>query len=99
MLQPRRDATATLGAERGHQFRTEHLHRDLALVLDVLGEIHRGHAAATELPLQAVAVGEGRGETIPGLIHSDQPFPMAALVRAGGHGRPPIEHQVNPARG
>ena len=30
-----------------------------AMVLEVLGEIHRGHAALAQLPLNAVAVSEG----------------------------------------
>ena len=47
-----------LGAEHGGQFRLQHLDRDLAVVLQVLGEVHRGHAAGAELALDAVAVGE-----------------------------------------
>ena len=35
---------------------------DLAAVLEVLGEVDGGHAALAELALEAVAVGEGRGE-------------------------------------
>ena len=36
------------------------LMRDLAVVLQVLGEVDRGHAALAQLALDAVAVGEGR---------------------------------------
>ena len=39
---------------------------DPAIVLEVLGEVHRGHAAGAELALEAVAVGEGEAETIEG---------------------------------
>ena len=47
-----------LGAEHGAELRLEHLDRDLAIVLEVVGEIDRGHAALAELPLDAVAVGK-----------------------------------------
>ena len=32
------------------------------MMLDVLGEIYRGHAALTELALEGVAVGQGRSK-------------------------------------
>jgi len=35
----------------------QHLERDCAIVLAVLGEIDRGHAAATELTLDLVLIG------------------------------------------
>jgi hypothetical protein len=44
--------------DRGH-LRLQHLERDFASVLDVVGQIHRGHAALAELPLDAVAAAEG----------------------------------------
>ena len=47
------------GAERGGELGPQHLDRDLAVVLEVLGEIDGGHAALAELALDAVAVGEG----------------------------------------
>ena len=48
-----------LGAEHGGELRLQHLDRDLAIVLQVLGEIDRRHAALAELALDAVAIGEG----------------------------------------
>ncbi len=48
----------SLGAEHRGQLRPQHLDRDLAVVLQVLGEIDRGHAALAQLPLDAVAVGQ-----------------------------------------
>ena len=48
-----------LGTERGRQLRPKNLHRHPAVVLQVLGEVHRGHAALAQLPLDAVAVGQG----------------------------------------
>ena len=49
----------TLGPEGEHQRGAEHLYRDLALVLDVVREIDRGHPARAELAVDAVAVCEG----------------------------------------
>ncbi len=57
MLQPGGEldlAEEALGAERGGQLGVEHLERDRAVVLQVLGEEDRGHAAAPELPLEGV---------------------------------------------
>ena len=53
-----------LGAEHGGEFGLQHLERDLALVLEVLGEIHGRHAALPELALDAVAIGQRRRETL-----------------------------------
>ena len=62
MAEPRRDldlADKPFGAERGSEFGTEDLYGHLALVLKVLGEVDRGHAARANLPLDGVAAGEG----------------------------------------
>ena len=48
-------ALEALGAERGGQLGVEHLERDRAVVLEVLGQVDRGHAAAPELALERVA--------------------------------------------
>ena len=53
-----------LGAEDRGQLRAQDLDGDLAVVLEVLRQVHRGHAALAQLPLDAVAVGEGGGERI-----------------------------------
>ena len=67
MLQ-RRDrldlAQEPLGADDGGQLGPENLDRDLAVVLQVLGQIDRGHAALAELALDAVAAAEGGGERV-----------------------------------
>ena len=52
----------SLGAEDGGEFGTEDLEGDFAVVAEVVREIDRGHAALTEFAVEAVAVGEGRGE-------------------------------------
>ena len=66
MLQPGREldlALESLRAERGRDRGQEHLERDGALVPEVAGEVHRGHAAAAELALDEVAVGQGVAKT------------------------------------
>ena len=63
MLQIRRGldlGEEPLGADHRGELRPQHLDRDLAVVLEVLRQIHRRHAARAQLPLDAVAVGEGR---------------------------------------
>ena len=60
-------AQESLGADHGRQLRPQHLDRDLAIVLEVLGEVHRRHAALAQLPLDAVAVGERGGKAV-GLV-------------------------------
>ena len=55
-------AQEPLGAERGRQLRVQHLERHRAVVAEVGREIDRGHAAAAELALERVSVGQGRRE-------------------------------------
>ena len=55
-----------LGTERGGELGAEHFHRDLAVVLEVLGEIDGGHAALAELPRNRVAVGESGADGVEG---------------------------------
>ena len=45
-----------LGAERRGELRMEQLERDRAVVLEVLGQPDRGHAAAAELAVERVAL-------------------------------------------
>ena len=45
-----------LGAECGGELGAENLDGHLAMVLEVLGEVDRGHAALAELALDAVAI-------------------------------------------
>ena len=54
----------SLSAEHGGELRLEQLERHLAVVLHVLAQIDRRHAAFAELALDAVATGEGGVETI-----------------------------------
>ena len=55
-----------LGADHGGELGAEDLDGDLALVAEVLGEVHGGHAALAELALDPIAVGEGRAEEVEG---------------------------------
>ena len=60
-------AQEALGTERRSELRPQHLDRDVAVVLDVVGEIHGGHPAPAKLPLDGVAALEGfveRGEIV-----------------------------------
>ena len=67
----------TLGAEGGGQLWAEDLEGDLALVLEILSEVHRGHPAPVAFALDAVAVGEaaarrggtGDSDTLPNVGH------------------------------
>jgi hypothetical protein len=45
-------ALEALRAERRGQLGMQHLHRDRAIVPEVLGEVHRRHATAAELTLE-----------------------------------------------
>ena len=56
-----------LGAERGGELRVQDLQRDRPVVLEVVGEVDRGHPPAPELALDRVAVGQSGLErpTIP----------------------------------
>ena len=49
-------------AQHGGQLRAEHLERDVAVVLEVVGQVDRGHAALAELVVEPVAVLKGGGQ-------------------------------------
>jgi len=51
-------AEEPLAAEPGGDLGVEHLESDGAIVLEVLGQVDRGHATGTEIALDPVAVGE-----------------------------------------
>jgi hypothetical protein len=52
-----------LGAQRVRQLGMEDLQGDGAVVPDIAGQVDGGHAAAAELALEHVAVGQGGLET------------------------------------
>ena len=73
MLQRRRRLDLlheSLGAEHRGELGLEHFDRNLAIVLEILGEIDRGHAARAELALDAVAARERNAQaTLVGTHH------------------------------
>jgi hypothetical protein len=50
--------------DRGGDVWLEDLYRDIAPMLEVLGKVDRGHAAATELAFDHVAIGEYARESV-----------------------------------
>ena len=62
-------AQEALGAERRGELGVQHLERDGAVVPEVAGEVDGGHAAATELALEAVAVSHCRLEVLRQIGH------------------------------
>ena len=62
-------AQKALGADDRGELWLQHLDRDLAIVLEVVGEIDRRHAAGPKFALDAVVVGERGGEAGEGVGH------------------------------
>ena len=62
-----------IGGQLRAYLRLEHLDRHLAVMLEVLGEVDRGHAAGAELPLDGVAVGEEGLEAFDGHRPASEP--------------------------
>ena len=58
------------GAEDRGQLGLQHLDRDLAVVLDVVGEVDGRHAALAELTLDLVFVGQGGVQSFEEFGHS-----------------------------
>ena len=52
----------SLAAELGRDVGPEHLERDIAIVFEIVREVHRGHAALTQFAVEAVAVAQGVGK-------------------------------------
>src|SRR2546426_3199280 len=89
MLQLCREADLSeepLGAEDGRKLRAEHLERDGAIVLEIAGEIDRGHATAAELALDRVTAREG------GLKAADEIAHRGAAVTRASAARPSFHH-------
>jgi hypothetical protein len=72
MLQVGRDLDLLqepVGPDHGCQLRQQYLQRHVAVVLQIAGQIHRGHAALAKLPLDHVAVGQSRLQLLGYLRH------------------------------
>ena len=63
VLQPRRRldfGEEAIAAECSTEIGVQHLDGDVAVVLEIMREIHGGHPAGAELAVDAIAVGEGQ---------------------------------------
>ena len=72
MLQPRRGADLgeeAFATEGRTKIGMQHLDGDIALVPQIMREVHGGHAAGAEFALDAVAVGEGGGKPSGDVAH------------------------------
>lgn len=75
MVEPGRDldlGEESLDTEHRTELRSEDLEGDLALVLEVGGEVDGGHAAGTQGALDPVLVGKGGSEDVEGFGHGDK---------------------------
>jgi hypothetical protein len=66
MLEPCRDFDLTeepVGAQAGGQLRAQHLDGDLAVVLQVLRQVHRPHPSLPERALEAISVAQRFGQS------------------------------------
>ena len=99
MLEPCEDADLAgeaIRPECRRQLRAQHLHGNLAVVLQVIGEVDRGHPADPDLSLDRISRGEGASKTVDWLwhwpilqagshpSHGDRPRPR---LRGGGKGQ------------
>ncbi len=66
------------GPEDSRQLRSQYFDRHLALVLQVLGQVDRRHAAFAEVAFDLVAVGEG-GREPGGYLRHQAKLPLAGL--------------------
>ena len=58
-----------IGADDGGELGAQHLHRDLAIVLQIVREIDGGHSAGAELVLETVAIGQRGDEARRRVFH------------------------------
>ena len=70
-----------LGAEYGREFRLEQLERDLAIVFEIVAQVHRGHAAFAEMAENTIAAVE-RGVEAVGLCGHELMVRMKARQRS-----------------
>ncbi len=89
----------TLGPKDGREFGAQHLDRDLALVLQVLSEVHGRHAAFAQVAFDLVAVSEGGRESGGDLGHEKSKDtgrlrrPRVSRSRNGLHGTERLVHK------
>jgi hypothetical protein len=73
-----------LGADDGRELGAQHLHRDPAVVAEVLGEVHRGHAARADLVLEAVMAGQRTRDSRRQAAHGCSSRPRAPWAERSG---------------
>ena len=74
-----------LGADDRGELGAQHLERDLAVVAQVVREVDGGHAARPELALDAVAVGQRRGQALVRVAHRGRNRENMSRRRSVGH--------------
>src|SRR5204863_4399815 len=67
--------------EGGREVGAQNLERDRSIVLEIVREIHRRHAAGAELTLDTITIGECGGESVNRSVH------LAFAVRRPMSGR------------
>ena len=89
VVEPRRDADLpqeALTGERLRELRLEHLDGHVAVVLEVVREVHGGHAALAELALHAVAAVERGSQATRAVVRGRSKDPLLAVA----HLAPPV---------
>ena len=82
-------AQEALGADGGSELGAQDLERDGPIVPEVAGEIDGGHAAASELALDAVAIGQGGRQEVGRLgQRGDRRMPSGVRVGYRANGLP-----------
>jgi hypothetical protein len=70
--------------ERRTQVRVQDLDGDVAVVLEIVREIHRRHSTGTELPLDAIAVGERVRQPRAAIAHGAARWPARRFATIAG---------------
>lgn len=74
----------SVGGQGGAQVLMENLDRDLTVVLQVFGQVNRGHATTAQLFLDGVPVRQGRPQTFDDISH---PAPIVKTILRWGADR------------
>jgi hypothetical protein len=63
-------AQEAVAADAGGDVITQHLDGHVAIVLAIVREVHRRHAAGAEFPVESVALREGAGQPFSDVAHA-----------------------------
>lgn len=72
MLEIRRDldlGQKAIGSEHGTQFRIQNLERDLPIMLEIAGQINRGHTAGADQMIDSISGAQRIGELFTNIHH------------------------------